>query len=324
MRRGIARDGEHLYPAFPYDHFTHADAISEIDALYAWLMTRRPIAGRAPADAARPASRLPAAGRGLEPALSARGPARRPIRRRSAEWNRGRALAEGLAHCGGCHTPRNRLGAEDSDARLRRRLDRGLVRAAAQRALAGGAAVDAEELLRLPAHRPRRRTHAAAAGPMGGVTRALAQVPDEDVRAIAVYFASLMAHAPAAQQDQPSRSIELAVAQQRASRGGGALRRRLRDLPRARRADDAAGPAAARLGHAAARGQSARRGAHHHAGPDAAGRRVRARRCRPSPTCSSDRQVHELAAYLRTRFTDKPPWSDVPARRRAGARGRRE
>ena len=30
----------------------------------------------------------------------------------SAEWNRGAYLAEGLGHCGACHTPRNALGAE--------------------------------------------------------------------------------------------------------------------------------------------------------------------------------------------------------------------
>ena len=28
-------------------------------------------------------------------------------------WNRGAYLAEGLAHCGACHTPRNALGARD-------------------------------------------------------------------------------------------------------------------------------------------------------------------------------------------------------------------
>jgi len=27
----------------------------------------------------------------------------------------------------------------------------------------------------------------------------------------------------------------------------------------------------------------------------------------------SNQQVQELAAYLRTRFTDKPAWSDVPS-----------
>ncbi|MCH1933042.1 cytochrome c, partial [Shewanella sp. A25] len=26
---------------------------------------------------------------------------------KSAEWNRGAYLAEGIAHCGACHTPRN-------------------------------------------------------------------------------------------------------------------------------------------------------------------------------------------------------------------------
>src|SRR5262249_11839265 len=39
-----------------------------------------------------------------------------PDATKSAEWNRGAYLAEGLSHCGGCHTPRNFLGAEKSSA----------------------------------------------------------------------------------------------------------------------------------------------------------------------------------------------------------------
>ena len=111
MRRGIARNGEHLYPAFPYDHFTHVSD-GELDALYAWLMTRPPIAGRAPATQLDGVLRLPAAGRRLEAALSRGGPTPADPAQ-SSDWNCGRALAEGLAHCGGCHTPRNSLGAED-------------------------------------------------------------------------------------------------------------------------------------------------------------------------------------------------------------------
>lgn len=38
MRDGIARDGRHLYPAFPYTAFTQGD--DELQALYAWMMTR--------------------------------------------------------------------------------------------------------------------------------------------------------------------------------------------------------------------------------------------------------------------------------------------
>src|SRR5450432_4204958 len=50
MRSGVARDGQHLYPTFPYDHFTNVT--DEDDrALYAYLMTRQPV--RAPARANR-------------------------------------------------------------------------------------------------------------------------------------------------------------------------------------------------------------------------------------------------------------------------------
>src|SRR6478735_5423232 len=39
MRSGVDRNGRHLYPTFPYDHFTN---VSDEDdrALYAYLMTR--------------------------------------------------------------------------------------------------------------------------------------------------------------------------------------------------------------------------------------------------------------------------------------------
>src|ERR1700736_662866 len=41
MRSGVDREGRHLYPTFPYDHFTN---VSDEDdrALYAYLMTRQP------------------------------------------------------------------------------------------------------------------------------------------------------------------------------------------------------------------------------------------------------------------------------------------
>src|SRR6266436_2117943 len=42
MRSGVDRDGKHLYPTFPYDHFTN---VSDEDdrALYAYLMTRQAV-----------------------------------------------------------------------------------------------------------------------------------------------------------------------------------------------------------------------------------------------------------------------------------------
>src|SRR3954463_11946512 len=110
MRAGVDRSGQHLYPTFPYDHFTN---VSDEDdgALYAYLMTRQPVHATAPPNELPfPLDqRVIIAGwkllflhRGNYQADSARG----------AEWNRGAYLVEGLAHCGACHTPRNGLGAE--------------------------------------------------------------------------------------------------------------------------------------------------------------------------------------------------------------------
>ena len=39
----------------------------------------------------------------------------------SAEWNRGAYLVNGLGHCGACHTPKNRLGADERGRESARR-----------------------------------------------------------------------------------------------------------------------------------------------------------------------------------------------------------
>jgi mono/diheme cytochrome c family protein len=41
LRDGVDRKGRHLYPAFPYDHFTHLTD-DDIRALYAFIITREP------------------------------------------------------------------------------------------------------------------------------------------------------------------------------------------------------------------------------------------------------------------------------------------
>src|SRR5581483_489274 len=114
MRSGVDRGGHHLYPTFPYDHFTNVT--DEDDrALYAFLMTRPAV--QAPSRANNLAfpfnQRFVVAGWKLlflHPGAYKGDPAQ------SAEWNRGAYLVEGLAHCGAGHTPRNALGAERTAA----------------------------------------------------------------------------------------------------------------------------------------------------------------------------------------------------------------
>ena len=111
MKDGVARSGAHLYPALPYEHFTHVTD-GDLDALYAFLMTRRPVHAQAPAN-----TRIPPLG--FRPLLAGwkllflRKGEVKVDASRSPQWNRGAYLVEGLGHCGACHTPRNLLAAED-------------------------------------------------------------------------------------------------------------------------------------------------------------------------------------------------------------------
>src|SRR5437763_8778513 len=113
-----------------------------------------------------------------------------PDSTKSAEWNRGAYLVEGLAHCGACHTPRNALGAE----RARAAFAGGDVDNWHAYAINGQSPApvpwDAEalfEYLRQGWH----PDHGVARGPMAQVVGNLSAVPENDVRAIAIYMADV-------------------------------------------------------------------------------------------------------------------------------------
>lgn len=112
MLRGVGAKGEHLYPAFPYTTYVHADLQDVVD-LIAYLRT------------------LPA-----DPTPSQPHELAFPFNIRAAiggwkllflrqDWvvngdltdqqARGRYLVEALGHCAECHTPRNLLGAVHRD-----------------------------------------------------------------------------------------------------------------------------------------------------------------------------------------------------------------
>jgi mono/diheme cytochrome c family protein len=188
MQSGVNRDGQHLYPTFPYDHFTH---VSDEDdhALYAYLMTRPAV--RAPARANQLSfpfdQRVVVAGWKL---LFLRHGSYQPEPAKTAEWNRGAYLVEGLAHCGACHTPRNSLGAE----RARDAFGGGDVdnwhAYAINRQSPAPVPWNAEALfgyLRQGWH----PDHGVARGPMAQVVGNLSGVPESDVRAIATYMADM-------------------------------------------------------------------------------------------------------------------------------------
>ena len=305
MREGVSRSGDFLYPAFPYDHFTRAND-ADLGALYAFLMTRPPVVATAPPNRLE----WPL---GFRPLLA--GWNLLYLRRVPAnDFDRGEYLAEGLAHCGGCHTPRNRLGAERHDRAYDGAWTEGWYAPPLNIRSPAVQPWTANELFTY-LRTGLSLTHAAAAGPMGEVTRELARADEGDVRAIAEYFAQLMADAPAARSGASATDKQSAGVQ--AYPEGAAL---------------FAGACAACHEPGAPMMQQGRptlawgTPLHLETPNDALhvivhGLAPLAGRSGPSMPAFgddfTDHQLAEIAAYMRTRFSEQPPWQDVE--RTAGA-----
>ncbi len=188
MKAGIDRRGGHLYPAFPYDNFTRVSD-PDIDAIYAYLMSGVDAVRETthPPDLAFPFSVRP-----LLAVWKALFLDRRPIApdaSRTAAWNEGAYLVEGLGHCSACHSPRNLMGAQTSPA------------------YGGGSAegwyappLNGQALSRQPWTRNELVTylmdgwhgrHGMSAGPMTPVVDALHKQNEIDVFAIADYVLAL-------------------------------------------------------------------------------------------------------------------------------------
>jgi len=105
LRKGIAKDGRHLYPAMPYPAFSKISD-SDVGDLYQYFMHGVPAVDRAnqQSDIPFPLNiRWPLAVWNrlfLDKGRYQSDPQKSP------EWNRGAYLVQGLGHCGACHTPR--------------------------------------------------------------------------------------------------------------------------------------------------------------------------------------------------------------------------
>ncbi|WFU36929.1 cytochrome c [Bradyrhizobium brasilense] len=108
MHNGRFPDGGLVYPAMPFASYTKVTR-EDSDAIYAYLRTVPPVRQlNKPHDLTFPFNN-----RSLIlgwRTLFFREGEFKPDPTKSAEWNRGNYLVEGLGHCGMCHTPINALG----------------------------------------------------------------------------------------------------------------------------------------------------------------------------------------------------------------------
>ena len=200
LHTGIRRDGARLYPAMPYTSYTY---ISDADALAikAYLFSLAPVHAPAPANTlAFPFNQRWAMAVWsevfnpdirFEPDIS-----------KSPEWNRGAYLAEALAHCGECHTPRNLAFALNNRQKFAGAVTAGwrAFNISSDKATGVGAWRDEDLVSYLSiGHAP---GHGTASGPMGeAVDQSFSQFAPSDIRAMVAYLRSVP---PVASTDLPA------------------------------------------------------------------------------------------------------------------------
>lgn len=167
-----------------------------MQALYAYLMSQVPVSQAPTPNAMRFPFNIRPLMAGWN-ALNLRRGEISPQPERSEQWNRGNYLVNGLGHCAACHSPRNLMGAEKGGKSF---LAGGTVdgwEAPALNGLSNASTPWTEDQLFTYLSTGYSDAHGVAAGPMGPVVSELSKLPKADIRAMAVYLASLKGDAAA-------------------------------------------------------------------------------------------------------------------------------
>jgi mono/diheme cytochrome c family protein len=186
LTKGTGRNATHLYPAMPYTYMTKVTR-DDAMAIRAYLNTipavRNPV---------QP-NQLPfpfdvRAGLIAWDALNFRAAEFKPAPDKSAAWNRGAYLVEGLAHCGLCHTPKNAAGGDETSQRFKGYALQGWfapdITNDRRRGIGAWLVEDVVTYLKTGHNR-----FTAASGPMAEVVMdSTSKLTDDDLKAIAVYL----------------------------------------------------------------------------------------------------------------------------------------
>jgi mono/diheme cytochrome c family protein len=190
LRRGERADGAHLYPAMPFTSYTY---MSDADglAIKAYLFSLAPIHSSPRENAlAFPFNQRWAIG--AWSLLFARDSRFDPAPEQSREWNRGAYLAEALAHCGECHTPRNLAFALNNRKKFGGAITAGwhAYNISSDQRTGVGAWHDADLLEYLSTGHA--RGHGSAAGPMGeAVDESFSHLTADDLKSVVTYLRSV-------------------------------------------------------------------------------------------------------------------------------------
>jgi mono/diheme cytochrome c family protein len=211
LHTGRSRDGALLYPAMPFPAYTKVTR-EDSDAVFAFLRTLKPVSQANRENELR----FPYNNRSLMfgwRALYFTQGTFEPLPGRSAEFNRGAYLVQGLGHCASCHSTINALGGSTEDSAFAG----GLIpmqnwyapslTSNQESGLGNWSVPDIASLLK-----GGTSMRGAVYGPMAAVTHnSLQYLTDADVTAIAVYLKSLLESKGSAPQQKVAGSAPINV-----------------------------------------------------------------------------------------------------------------
>jgi mono/diheme cytochrome c family protein len=190
VQRGVRKDGARLYPAMPYTSYTFmTDA--DVLAIRAYLLSLPAV----PRQNQRDTLQFPFNQRWSMIFWSwAFNPNIRfaPNTEKSAEWNRGAYVAEALAHCGECHTPRNLAFALDNGQKFAGAVAAGWHAYDITSDKGTGIGSWSEDEIFTYLANGHIMGHGTASGPMGeAVDHSLSHMEPADIRALVTYLRSI-------------------------------------------------------------------------------------------------------------------------------------
>ena len=201
MHEGRRPGGTYLYPAFPFPYYTKVTR-SDLDALYAYLRTLRPVENRVSRNTLPFPFNIRMSMVGWNTLFFTPG-AFKPDPKRSDEFNRGAYLVEGLGHCGACHTPFNAFGASKDDKYLQgNQIDNWTAPNITNDKQAGLGKWTVDDIVQYL--KTGQTSFSLASGPMKDVIEnSTSHMPDADLKAIAIYLKERGAAGPTAPAPLP-------------------------------------------------------------------------------------------------------------------------
>jgi mono/diheme cytochrome c family protein len=206
LTKGTGRNGRWLYPAMPYAYYTKLTRNDAL-AIRAYLNTVPAVYNPVKADQLPFPFDIRASMLAWDQLFFTPGTFR-PNPNKSAEWNRGAYLAEGLTHCGMCHTPKNFLGGDRDSEYLRGYALQGWfapdITNDARRGVGGWPVEEIVAYLKTG-----HNNTSAAAGLMSEmVTLSTSHLNDDDLKAIAVYLKDAPSGGASEALSQPAKPDE--------------------------------------------------------------------------------------------------------------------